>query len=187
MPNIVIKRGLETNRLGITPLEGEFIYSTDIKKVYIGDGTTAGGIEISNSASNVSYNGSTNLSAINVEAALDELDSEKVGNAVTTNLSVGYTTDVEVLGSDIITPDMTTASIKTRTTVGNVTINFPTGGNGICHILFTIDGTDRTVTLGTNLKSVGGLPTLTASTKWVATIIRDSATHAVIQFQLEDA
>jgi hypothetical protein len=41
-----IRRGLETNRGGITPAEGEMIYTTDDKKVYIGDGSTAGGIPI---------------------------------------------------------------------------------------------------------------------------------------------
>jgi len=38
-----IRRGLSADRTSITPLEGEFIYTTDTKVVYIGDGTTAGG------------------------------------------------------------------------------------------------------------------------------------------------
>jgi len=38
-----IRRGLSTNRTSITPAEGEFIYTTDTKLVYIGDGSTAGG------------------------------------------------------------------------------------------------------------------------------------------------
>jgi hypothetical protein len=38
-----IRRGEETDRTSITPEEGEFLYTTDEKKVYIGDGTTAGG------------------------------------------------------------------------------------------------------------------------------------------------
>lgn len=43
MSTIQIKRGLEANRAGITPLNGELIYTTDEKLVYIGDGSTAGG------------------------------------------------------------------------------------------------------------------------------------------------
>ena len=43
---IRVKRGLETNRAGQTPAEGEFLYTTDEKKLYIGDGTTAGGIPV---------------------------------------------------------------------------------------------------------------------------------------------
>jgi hypothetical protein len=38
-----IRRGLEADRLSITPLEGELLYVTDTGNVYIGDGTTAGG------------------------------------------------------------------------------------------------------------------------------------------------
>lgn len=44
MPNTIkIKRGVEANRLSITPQSGELIFTTDTKKVYVGDGTTAGG------------------------------------------------------------------------------------------------------------------------------------------------
>jgi len=40
-----IRRGLEADRSGVTPAEGELIYTTDEKKVYIGDGSTAGGVD----------------------------------------------------------------------------------------------------------------------------------------------
>lgn len=45
-----LRRGLESNRTGITPLEGELVYTTDEKKVYVGDGSTAGGVLIGPSA-----------------------------------------------------------------------------------------------------------------------------------------
>lgn len=41
-----IRRGVEADRTTITPVEGEPIYTTDTKKLYMGDGTTAGGNEI---------------------------------------------------------------------------------------------------------------------------------------------
>lgn len=40
------KRGLEANRTSVTPAEGELIYTTDQKKLYVGDGTTAGGVAV---------------------------------------------------------------------------------------------------------------------------------------------
>jgi hypothetical protein len=43
---IKVKRGTDANRTGITPAEGELLYTTDTKKVYVGDGTTAGGNEV---------------------------------------------------------------------------------------------------------------------------------------------
>ena len=49
------------------------------------------------------------------------------------------------------------------------------------HIVFTIDaGGDRTVTYGTEVKPVVGSPTsLTASGKYLMTLVRDTATHTI--------
>jgi len=41
-----LRRGTDAERLAITPAAGEPIYTTDTKKLYIGDGTTVGGIEV---------------------------------------------------------------------------------------------------------------------------------------------
>ncbi len=41
-----LRRGTNAQRLGITPLQGELIYTTDTKALYIGDGTTAGGTSV---------------------------------------------------------------------------------------------------------------------------------------------
>ena len=38
-----LRRGTDAERLAITPAEGELVYTTDTKKVYIGDGSTLGG------------------------------------------------------------------------------------------------------------------------------------------------
>ena len=43
MTKIKLKRGLEANRTAITPDEGELLYTTDDKKLFVGDGSTAGG------------------------------------------------------------------------------------------------------------------------------------------------
>ena len=42
------KRGLEASRLDVLPEYGEFIYTRDERKLYIGDGKTKGGIFIGN-------------------------------------------------------------------------------------------------------------------------------------------
>jgi hypothetical protein len=44
-----IRRGTDSERLLITPLQGELIYTVDTKKVYVGDGVTLGGILITGS------------------------------------------------------------------------------------------------------------------------------------------
>lgn len=40
------RRGVAADRTTITPAQGEPIYTTDTKKMYIGDGSTAGGVEV---------------------------------------------------------------------------------------------------------------------------------------------
>ena len=39
-----VRRGTNTERLDYTPLQGELIYDTTTKQLYVGDGTTAGGV-----------------------------------------------------------------------------------------------------------------------------------------------
>jgi len=52
MPTIKIKRGLESNRGSYTPAEGELIWTTDAKDLWIGDGSTAGGLKITANVEN---------------------------------------------------------------------------------------------------------------------------------------
>lgn len=42
-----IRRGSDTVRQTITPSEGELLYTTDTKKIFVGDGSTLGGTEVS--------------------------------------------------------------------------------------------------------------------------------------------
>src|SRR6056297_1654449 len=39
-----LRRGTDAERLLITPLQGELIYTTDTKKIYVGDGAEQGGV-----------------------------------------------------------------------------------------------------------------------------------------------
>ena len=40
------RRGTDSDRLTITPVVGEPVFTTDTKKIFVGDGATAGGIEV---------------------------------------------------------------------------------------------------------------------------------------------
>ena len=42
--SLKIRRGTDAERLTITPAEGELIYTTDTRKLYVGDNATAGGV-----------------------------------------------------------------------------------------------------------------------------------------------
>lgn len=59
-----LRRGTDAERLTITPAEGELIYTTDYKKIFVGDGQTIGGRDIvggisGNLIANVNLNGYT--------------------------------------------------------------------------------------------------------------------------------
>ena len=41
-----LRRGTDLQRLTITPQEGELLYTTDTKKLYVGDGSFAGGRQL---------------------------------------------------------------------------------------------------------------------------------------------
>jgi len=41
-----LRRGTDAERLLVTPAEGELVYVTDTKKLFVGDGTTAGGVAV---------------------------------------------------------------------------------------------------------------------------------------------
>jgi hypothetical protein len=64
-----LRRGLEEDRLDITPAEGEIIYTTDQKQLFVGDGTTAGGTLVS--AGVTSVNG---ISGSSVVLTTDDID-----------------------------------------------------------------------------------------------------------------
>jgi hypothetical protein len=51
--SLKLRRGTNTQRTGITPAEGELIYTTDTKKLYVGDGSTIGGIAVDTSGSGI--------------------------------------------------------------------------------------------------------------------------------------
>ena len=93
------------------------------------------------------------------------------------NLSVGYTTDIETLVSDTITPDLTTEWLKYREVVGTVTINEPTdGAYGGCVILLNVTGAGPyTVTLGAGCYPVGTIPDLLTTIKYECRIVKHTA------------
>jgi len=89
MARILIKRGLETNRSGITPSSGELIWTTDNKDLWIGDGSTSGGIKIT---ANVENNLNTNYYT---KSQIDGLIDSNLKNpdGYTTNSSNTYPSD----------------------------------------------------------------------------------------------
>ena len=59
-----LRRGTDTQRQLVTPLDGELVYTTDTKKLYVGDGTTAGGNAVDTAGTNLGSN--LDLSGFNI-------------------------------------------------------------------------------------------------------------------------
>jgi hypothetical protein len=66
-----LRRGTNAERLTITPEIGELIYTTDTKKVFVGDGTTAGGIAIDTGLLDLAGNNLSDLGDVATTAPTD--------------------------------------------------------------------------------------------------------------------
>ena len=81
---LLLRRGLDSARSGITPAEGELVYTTDTKKVYVGDGTTAGGNEVTGSGGGGGTSPRTTVSGTTASianAASDNVDITSAAKA----------------------------------------------------------------------------------------------------------
>jgi hypothetical protein len=63
--SLQIRRGTEAERLTITPLTAELIYVTDTQLVYVGDGTTVGGVLVGSGGGNGSYSNANVVALLN--------------------------------------------------------------------------------------------------------------------------
>jgi len=95
-----LRRGTDAERQTITPLEGELIYTTDLKELWVGDGTTAGGIlvsaEVSDDTSpqlggNLDLNGNdiTGTGNININGTITASGTVNLGDGAEDNVIVG--------------------------------------------------------------------------------------------------
>lgn len=95
-----LRRGTEAQRV-ITPAQGELIFTTDTKKVYVGDGATVGGILVGpatlSTESTPALGGDLNLNGndiigtgnININGTITATGSINLGNGLEDNINVG--------------------------------------------------------------------------------------------------
>ena len=60
-----LRRGTDGERLAITPEAGELIFTTDTNTVYVGDGSTPGGIIVSAGGVTLADLGDTSIGSVN--------------------------------------------------------------------------------------------------------------------------
>lgn len=95
-----LRRGTDAERQTITPAEGELIYTTDTKELYVGDGLTQGGklvsAEVSDDTSpslggNLDLNGNNIIGTgnININGTITATGTVNLGDGVEDNVIVG--------------------------------------------------------------------------------------------------
>jgi len=110
-----LRRGTDAERQLITPAEGEIIYTTDTKSVYIGDGTTVGGNRISGSSGGGDTPG---------------IDDNTTGVVLTLDDATStFTNDVELDGGDLILAGGDITGTGNINILGNITGSGTLTGN----------------------------------------------------------
>tara|TARA_B100001287_G_scaffold45673_1_gene34749 strand:- start:74438 stop:76093 length:1656 start_codon:yes stop_codon:yes gene_type:complete len=79
-----VRRGTNAERLGITPAEGELIYVTDTKQLYVGDGSTQGG---------------TTTIANTIDSVLADTSPQLGGNLDLNNFNINGTGSIDITGT----------------------------------------------------------------------------------------
>lgn len=114
-----LRRGNTTERLAVTPDEGELIYDTQLKRLYAGDGIVAGGVLVSYAGSvggdmgsdlNLAGNDIVGQGNINIEGTINATGNIFSGGTITAtgnivangNITLGSdNTDNVVIGADV--------------------------------------------------------------------------------------
>lgn len=130
---LLLRRGLEADRLSIIPEEGELIYVTDTKLIYVGDGVTAGGILIAGGGGSPG----TPTYALGRSSATVNEGGSVIITLTTTNVSNGTAVPYTITGTGITAADLGlgsltgsfTVSSNTASLVINIASDFTTEGS----------------------------------------------------------
>ena len=168
--SLQIRRGIESQRTGVVFDEGEISWTTDTKKLYVGDGTTAGGVNVVASAAGTGLTWNNTTQTLNFSGSGLGLTTDVVSEGYTsgriyftnaraqTAVSSMFTT----LGTSPVTGTVTGAISPSQITVSGNT----SGMNQ--YIPFTVTGS--------------GGQGLTAGTYYICTIV--DATHITLSSTL---
>ena len=163
MGTLRIKRGTKTalqDSPGYTPLEGELVYTTDTKEVFVGDGATTGGTPVSVSTQNLEDLG-------NVQALAAQNDQILVYNgsnwAATDNPAIDvrgniYGDDstllVDAINGELVGPINTTSITSSGSIVGNLVGD--TSGSHTGNVVGDTTGTHYGATIGYHTGDIEG-------------------------------
>jgi len=117
--SLQIRRGTNAERLTITPLTGELVYTTDTQLVYVGDGTTVGGILVGTGSGGNGVPGGANTQLqFNANGAFGGISTVTWDGS---NLSLGTVANVKIAGGS-------NAQVLSTDGTGNLSWATPSGG-----------------------------------------------------------
>jgi hypothetical protein len=122
---IQIRRGVEAQRSLVTPDVGELIFTTDAKQVYVGDGTTAGGVSLA-AGSVLKLRGTKAIaaSADSVAVTSAAFASVPAQVLVTVRKATGGLNLFATVRGDSITTDGFTADLSAATDTANYSLDY---------------------------------------------------------------
>lgn len=173
---IKLKRGLESNRLGITPVAGELVYTTDNLEVFFGDGTTLGGNEINylNTRTGGTVNGKVTLnSGVTIAAGdpntnvFEVLDSEGAGLFEVTetgNAIIGGVLTVNGAGQSSFAGDVLIGGSLTVNGDATVAVDLTTDSMTVTGDLAVNGNTTLGDQVGTDTTTINGVTTVNSGT-----------------------
>jgi len=178
--SIQLRRGTNAERVLITPSEGELIYTTDTKILFVGDGSTLGGNQVSLSATGVlkgQINGDLTLTPYKIAGGGISINSA-TGSIAASAFNGVFNGS---LGSNL---NINTRSI---TNGGNLTINGTTGAITAVSFIGTHTGNVTGNVTGNLTGNVNtGLMTINGSTISSSDSFTSADNHSIGRIHIQD-
>lgn len=164
-----LRRGTDLERQSITFQEGELVYITDTKDLYAGDGTTVGGIKVSNIGSPSSLTQNLNLNGYSIQGSGTISATSFIGDGsaltgIDIGVQAGQEYDINIRGN-VRSFDST---ILVDSITNNIYGNFYGDGSNLTNIAGTIvPSGDYTINILGYVKSFNDEIIIDPSTKTV--------------------